>query len=199
MPIDISTADVASPDVARPRRRRVRSLITAVALSAAAVLIGLSGAGVTYAFLTATAIQPGATITAGTAAIQIDGSAAATLGNRTLSPNTPAAWAFTVANTGSVKMDISAAIAATTSPAYSAATRALLVPVASTAACTATVGGTPAPLAGFTATTSTMGVIAAGGSQVYCLVLSLPVGTSGTGAGSPLSFTVTVNAAQSAS
>jgi len=43
-----------------------------------------------------------------------------------------------------------------------------------------------------------MGIIAAGGSQAYCLVVSLPTGTSSAGAGTPLSFTVTVNAAQSA-
>lgn len=183
---------------ARRRRSRLRGFALTTAAVAVAVLIGLSGAGVTYAFLNAKATLPGATITAGTAAIQINGSAAATLGNQTLSPNTPAVWAFTVGNTGSVKMDISAALAATTSPAYASAARALLVPVANTAACTAGVAGTPAPLIGYTAPTSTMGIIAAGGSQVYCLVVSLPAGTSSAGAGSPLSFTLTVAAAQSA-
>jgi len=122
---------LSQPHSPAPRvRSRLRGIALTTAAVALAVALGVSGAGVTYAFLTASATQKGAVITAGTAAIQINGSTAAALGNQTLSPSTPAVWAFTVANTGSVKMDISAAIAATNSPAYAPAARALLVPVA---------------------------------------------------------------------
>lgn len=198
MTIDASPRRVASAAPGRPRSQ-MRSLLGALVVSTVAVLIGLSGAGVTQAFLTASTTAPGATLTAGTAAIQINGAASAALGSRTLTPNTPAVWAFTVSNTGSVKMDISAGITAPAIPAYAPATRALLVPVANAAACTAAVAGTPASLNGYTATTATLGAIPAAATQTYCLVVSLPAGTSAAGAGSPLTFSLTVDAAQSAS
>lgn len=181
----------------RTRRRRLASFATATLLAALAVVIGVSGGGVTSAMLTSTATQPGATITAGTAAIRIDGDAASTLGTRPLSPATPAVWAFTVTNTGDVSLSLSGTIAAPAGPAYRASARALVSAVPNAAACTAALSGTPGALDGYVP--PAMGILGAGQSQWYCLVVSLPTGTSAAGSGSPLSFTLNVTAAQSAS
>lgn len=183
----------------QPPRPRWRAWVTGTVITATAVLIGLSGAGVTQAYLTASASQPGATLTAGTAAIQVNGVSAANLGSRGLTPNTPAVWSFTVSNTGSVKMDISAVISAPAAAGYATSTRAVLAPVSGAAACTASLGGTPQPFDGFTASTASLGAVQAGAVQTYCLVVSLPSGTSAVGSGSPLAFSMTVDAVQSAS
>lgn len=176
---------------------RPRSLLLTLVGAVAAVVIGVSGAGVTHAFLTATVTQPGATITAGTAGIQINGATAAALGSVALSPAAPAVWSFTVANTGNVALDLSARISAPAGPAFAPVARAVLAPVAGAAACSAALAGTPAALDGFTA--PALGTVAAGASQTYCLVVSLPNPTPAAGSGSPLGFTVTVDAAQNAS
>lgn len=182
-------------DPATPRGRRSLG-ITAV-ISAIAVFIGVSGAGVTSALLTSTATQPGATITAGTAGIRIDGDVTSALGSRALSPAAPAVWAFTITNTGDAPLAPTGSIAvAAGGPAYSAAARAVVAPVANAAACSAGIAGTPAALNGYVV--PAMGALAAGQSQWYCLVVSLPAGTSAAGSGLPFSFTMTVTAAQSA-
>lgn len=184
-----------APEAAAPRRRR--SLATTAILSAIAVFIGITGAGVTSALLTSTATQPGATITAGTAGIRIDGDTTSVLGSRALSPAAPAVWAFTLTNTGDAPLAPSGSIAVTAGgPAYSAAAQARVAPVANAAACTAALGGTPAPLNGYVV--PAMSALAVGQTQWYCLVVSLPSGTSSAGSGLPLSFTMTVSATQSA-
>lgn len=174
--------------------RRFRALVTTAILSLFAVLIGISGAGVTSALLTSSATQSGATITAGTAGIRIgDGSGA--LGSRALSPATPAVWAFAVSNTGDAPLALAGTLAATGAvPAYAAAALVSLAPVASESACTPAAAGTPAALNGFTA--PAMGTLAAGQSSWYCLVVSLPAGTAATGSGTPLSFTLNISATQ---
>lgn len=124
----------------RAPRSRWRTWVSGTAMTAAAVLIGLSGAGVTQAYLTASAPQPGATLTAGTAAIQVNGASTANLGSRALTPNTPAVWSFTVSNTGSVKMNIAALVSAPATSGYATSTRAILAQVSGPAACTASLG-----------------------------------------------------------
>lgn len=183
-------------DDARPRAHRSRfgSFATATLLAALAVAIGVGGAGVTSALLTASATQQGATITAGTAALRIDGDSVSSLGARALSPAAPAVWSFTVTNTGDVPLALSGAIGAPTGPAYRTFTRALLAAVPNAAACTASLAGTPAALDGYVP--PALGTLAAGSTQRYCLVLSVPTGTSAAGTGSPLSFTLTVDGAQ---
>lgn len=177
-------------------RSRWRTWVSGTAMTAAAVLIGLSGAGVTQAYLTASAPQPGATLTAGTAAIQVNGASATNFGSRALTPNTPAVWSFTVSNTGSVKMNIAALVSAPATSGYATSTRAILAQVPGPAACTASLGGAAQPFNGLS---SALGALPAGATQTYCLVVSLPSGTSAVGTGSPLAFSMTVDAVQSAS
>ncbi|UJP10264.1 hypothetical protein L2X99_00635 [Microbacterium sp. KUDC0406] len=188
---------------AAPRTRRTaptarwRTLLLAIFSSTAAVAIGASGAGVTYAYLNASAPMNGATVRAGALAIQINGSASADLGAKKVSPAAPAAWAFTVANTGDAPTALSAKITAPTGPAYAGSARAVLAPVADSASCKTTVTGPQAALNGYTL--PTMGALAPGQTRSYCLVVSLPAGTSANGSGSSLDFVVTVDAAQSGS
>lgn len=180
-----------------PRTSRIRGLVVGFALTVAAVLVGLSGAGVTTAFLSAGAQGGSATITAGTAALRINGSAAAALGAQALSPAAPAVWAFPVSNTGDVPLALVAATTASApQPAYAAATRVLLVPVSGSGACTATTAGATAALGAQTA--SALGSIPAGGTQWFCLVLSVPNGTSAAGTGTALAFTLTFAGTQPA-
>lgn len=180
-----------------PRVRRIRAAVTATLLTVLAVAIGVGGAGVTTALLTSTATQSGATITAGTASLRINGDAVSNLGSRSLSPAAPAVWYFTATNTGDVPLMLTGAIAAPSGPAYRSATRALVAPVANAAACTAGLVGTPAALDGYVP--PALGTLAAGATQAYCLVVSLPNPTPATGSGSPLSFTLTIDAAQASS
>lgn len=181
--------------VAAARRGpRLRSVVLTVALCAAAVLVGVSGAGVTQALLTSTATQPGFTVKAGTLTVLIDGAASATLAPKPLSPAAPAAWAFRVTNNGDARAGLAAHIAAPTGPAYATSARALIAPVVGEGSCSAAVVGTTAALHGYA--NSDLGAVDAGQSQWYCLVVSLPSGTASTGTGSPLSFSLTIDATQ---
>ncbi len=177
--------------------KRLRSLVGTLAAATAAVVLGVSGAGVTHAYLNATAGPAASTITAGTAAIQINGSATATLSPTALSPAAPAVWAFTVTNAGDAPMSLAAAISAPGGPAYAASAKALLTAVPNAAACTAAVAGTPSVLNGYSA--PALGALPVGASQWYCLVVSLPNPMPAAGSGSSHSFTMTVNATQTPS
>lgn len=188
--------DHDTPTQPPARRSRLVGFAAATLLTGLAVLIGVSGAGVTSALLTATVSAPGPTVAAGTAALRIDGDAASSLGSRALSPAAPSVWAFTVTNTGDAALSLAGRIAAPTGPAYLASARALVASVPNAAACTSGLAGTPAALNGYVP--PAMGALAAGQTQWYCLVVSLPVGTSAAGSGSPLSFTLTVDGTQSA-
>lgn len=184
--------------LARPRRRRPRALVRAFVASGAAVLVGLSGAGFSYAFLTSTANAPGATLTAGTLALRINGSSSASLGAFAVSPGTPAVRAFSVANTGDAPATIAAEIAAATNPPLTSYARARITPVANSEACAAGLGGTQAPLDGYAAALGG-GALAAGATRWYCLEVALAAGTPATVSGQGLDFGVTLDGTQSAS
>ena len=182
--------------IARRRRRRLGGLLPATLASAAAVAIGLSGAGGTYAFLTSTANTSAATLTAGTLTLQLNGAASASLGAFAVSPNAPVARVFSVTNTGDAPAALDAAIAATSAPTITSYTRARITPVATAAACTIGLGGAQAALNGYAATLPG-GSLAAGSTRWYCLEVSLDASTPATVSGQGLGFTLTVNGTQS--
>lgn len=181
----------------RPRRRP-RALVRAFLASGAAVLAGLSGAGFSYAFLTSTANAPGATLTAGTLTLRINGSSSASLGTFAVSPSSPAARAFSVANTGDAPAAIAAEIKAATNPPITSYARARITPVATSAACAAGLGGPQGPLNGYSAALGG-GALAAGATRWYCLEVALTAGTPATVSGQGLDFDVTLDGTQSAS
>ncbi|MGC3956102.1 MAG: hypothetical protein QM804_17980 [Propionicimonas sp.] len=182
--------------VARRRSRRLRALVQATLASAVAVVVGLSGAGATYAFLSSTANAPGASVTAGTLTLQVNGASSAALGDFAVSPATAVAKAFRVTNTGDAPATLAAGIAASSTPQIASRTRARITQVANAAACTTGLGGTQQALPSY-AEALGGGPLAASASRWYCLEVALvantPVSTSGQG----LDFTITVTGTQS--
>ena len=183
---------------ARRRRGRLHSLLVSTLATGVAVTLGVASAGVTTAFLTASASAPGGTITAGTLELQINGAPSAALGAWEPTPNTPAVKSFTITNIGDATADLSAAIAVTApAPALTSHVTARLTPVANAAACVAGLAGTQAPIRGYAATN--VASVAAGASRVFCLEMAITPGAPSTVAGQSLAFTMTVSGLQSAS
>lgn len=187
-----------SERIALSRRRRLRSLVHATIISAIAVVIGVSGAGATYAFLSSTEQVGGATVTAGTLTIQINGASSAALGPFAVSPSVPVAKALSVQNTGNAPATLDAVISAATTPAITAQTLARITEVANSAACVTGLAGPQGSLHGYSSTL-TGGSLQPTATRWYCLEISLPAGTPATVSGQGFNFTMTVNATQSAS
>lgn len=188
-----------SERIARSRRRRLRALVHAIVASAIAVVIGVSGAGATYAFLSSTAPAGQATtLTAGTLTIQINGASSAALGPFAVSPSVPVAKAFSVKNTGNAPATLDAVIGAVTTPAITAHALARVTEVADSAACVPGLAGPQGALQGY-AGALTGGSLQPAATRWYCLEVSLPAGTPATVSGQGFSFNMTVNATQSAS
>ena len=183
---------------ARRRRRPLWAFVRAFLASTAAVVVGLSGAGATYAFLTSTTNAPGATLTAGTLTLRIDGTSSASLGTFEVSPNTPVARAFNVANTGDAPATLDATIEATSTPQIASHALARITPVAGSAGCAVGLGGTQAALDGYSVALGG-GPLAGGATRWYCLEVALAAGPPATVSGQGLDFDVTVAGTQSAS
>lgn len=187
----------------RTKRRQQRTLkrlttlrrgaAPALAVAAAAAL-GLAGAGGTQALLQDKAVVPGATITAGTLDLRINGESSPTIGSWDLSPTAPQAHAFTVTNIGDVAASLSAKAAITTRQTIGAHTEARLTPVSGSGQCRAGLHGTRGALDGYTVTA--LDTIPAGQTKTYCLELSLQRDIPGELAGQGVSFSLIVDAAQ---
>ncbi|WP_427870190.1 hypothetical protein [Leucobacter luti] len=184
------------------QRRRIRGLAVSAAMLTGATLLGLGAAGGTYALLNARAELGGATISAGTAELRIDGAASASLADLSVGPGAPAARAVTVSNTGHVTLDLSARATPTAAPAILANTQIRLTPVSSAAQCVpGRPGPAPAPLSGYTK--SGIGALAptgpaSSGTTVLCLELSLRDGTPVEQSGQQVPFTLTIEGVQRA-
>lgn len=176
------------------RRQRRRSLVSTTVLSVAAVLIGVTGAGGTYAFLNDSQTLPGATVTAGTLELQINGASSTDLGNLQASPLLPASRAFTITNVGQTPAELSGHIVATSTPSLLPHTLARLTPVASAAACTAGLSGTQSTLQGYAS--NSLGIINPNQTRWFCLEVGIVSGTSATHSGQSLNFTLTIDAEQ---
>ena len=155
--------------------------------------LGVSGAGVTFAFLNASAPVAQGTVQSAGFGIRIGDGASAALPTKNLSPASPATWAFPVTNTGAAPADLAARIAAPGGPAYATSARGSLTEVASEAACTTALAGTAA-LNGYAK--PALGSLAAGETKTFCLVVSLPNPLPANGSGSAHSFTLTIDAVQ---
>lgn len=173
---------------------RLRALATVTVVLGALTVLGVAGAGGTYALLSARTETAPVTLTAGTMHLQVQGAVTADLGTWTLTPATPQARAFTVGLSGDVPGSLSARLAATTTPAILANTQARLTPVGSAAACTVGLGGPLADLNGYTRVG--FDTLVAGQVKTYCLELRLKAGTPVAQSGQGVSFTVTLDATQ---
>lgn len=170
-----------------------RTVLVSIFASAAMVTLGVSGAGVTFAFLSDSTPVAQATTHAGTFGIRIGDGTAAALPEKKLTPAAPATWAFTVTNTGAAPVDLTGRIAAPGGPAYAESARGALTEVADAAACTSALAGTSA-LNGYTK--PALGSLASGQTKTFCLVVSLPNPSPAAGSGSAHSFTLTIDAVQ---
>ncbi|GEM_PF-4854199 len=171
----------------------LRTVLVSLLASAAAVALGVSGAGVTFAFLNASAPVAQGSVQAGTFGIRIGDGASAPLPAQKLSPASPPTWAFSVTNTGAAPADLAARIAAPGGPAYATSARGSLAQVANEAACTTALAGTSA-LNGYAK--PALGSLAPGETKMFCLVVSLPNPLPANGSGSAHSFTLTIDAVQ---
>lgn len=174
--------------------RRLRSLAWSTTVVTTATVLGLAGAGGTYALLQDTTSMPGATVQAGTLDLRINGQASAALGSWELSPAAGQVRTFTVTNTGNVAANLSASAAITSQQAIGTHTQARLTPVTSVAQCRTGLAGSQGALNGYSV--AALDTIAAGQTKTYCLELSLASNTPVTLAGQGVSFSLTVNAAQ---
>lgn len=179
------------------KRASRRTLATSTLATGLAVLIGLSGAGATYALLSASVTAQGATVQSGTLTLLVNGSSSAALGNWAVAPSTPIAKAFTVTNTGDAAADLVAQTATTTNPSLASYATARVTPVANSGACTVGLAGTQGPLNGYTSPAA-LSTIAAGATQTFCLEVGLVANAPGSVSGQSLNFTLNINGTQNA-
>lgn len=162
-------------------------------LAAGATVLGVAGAGGTYALLSSTAETPEVTLTAGTLDLQVNGATTAALGTWNVTPATPVARSFTVSSTGDIPATLSAGVRATTSQAITANTQVRITPVTTAAACTVGLSGPLAALDGYSA--PSLGSLTPGQTRTFCLELRLnpntPVAQSGQGVGMTVDITAT--------
>lgn len=180
------------------RRARWRALAASTLATGIAVLIGVSGAGGTYAWLTANGAAPGATVRSGTLTLLINDSTSAALGNWAVAPTAPQAKAFKVTNTGHAPAKLTGKVIATTTPGIAAYATARITQVGSSAACTTGLGGTQGALNGYTTATG-FDTIAAGASRWYCLEVGIAANSPATVSGQSLNFTLTIDGTQDGS
>ncbi|MDR2256004.1 MAG: hypothetical protein LBE25_08425 [Arthrobacter sp.] len=202
----LRAADVARPRTPARRRTgrgglhrarhdasRLRGLALSATVAAVSALVGLAATGGTYALLNTSGTVPGATLTAGTMDLSINGAGSAQLGTVGLDPLTPVALPFTVTNAGQAKARLSAAITAQDNSALATVMRIDVVP--NPGSCVASALGASAQrLASFTS--SSLADLTAGTSRGFCLLLSLPAGTDAALSGTSVNFTLTMTSEQ---
>lgn len=175
-------------------RKRAARLFIACGVVGAATVLGLATAGGTLALLTANQTVPGATITAGSLDLTVNGASSASLGGLAVLPGVPQAIPVTVANTGTTPASLTATINVTSSGTINDRLRARITPVTNAAACAPGLASAQGSLNGFTAADFTS--LAAGASTVVCLEIALDEATPIALSGQSATFTATVTATQ---
>jgi hypothetical protein len=169
----------------RPRHRAssVKRLLASAAGVTAGIVIAVSGAGATYAYLNAQTTAGGATLTSGTLGLTVStvDSAAFTL----MLPGETVQRDLTVTSTGNAKATVTV---------KRAAAGALVVSLAPVA-CASVTGSTTWTTV--TTTASSLGDFAAGQARTYCLRAVAP--TSGLAASASTGFTLDFVSTQKAS
>lgn len=177
------------------RSSRLRTLAVTSALTLGATVLGVAGAGGTYALLMAEVQTPAATITAGNLELAVRGTSGNNLGTWALTPATPVARAFTVASTGDVSATVSAKIAVTAAQPIATHTNARITRVAQASDCRTGLSGPQRALSGYEFAEAGH-VLPAGQSATYCLELSLGTDTPAALSGQGVGFSLTINATQ---
>lgn len=157
-----------------------------------AATMAVSASSVTFALLSATAQSPGATLTAGTSGLLVDGGSSTDLGTWTISPQTSQARAVRIANTGDVDLTLSMTASATQN-ALAESIEVRLTRVGSSASCTVGLAGTVSALLG---TPMPAGDLARGATSWLCLELIVPADTQASASGQTIDFTLTLHGDQ---
>jgi hypothetical protein len=177
------------------------SLLITSLIVGGAVLVALTGVGGSYALWNASAPVQAATLTTGTAALTIDGSAAASLGSlqaTRLGPGSSVAQKVTVANTGNVPLTLS--LSPTTVTADGGLAPYLLAQVTmNTSDCSvAALGAASRAVSGYSV--STFGVTLQPGASVpACVELTLSPQAPASVQGATASARFTLSGTQAAS
>lgn len=189
---------LGTPRIGTDRARRSLTTVFVACLAAIGVALALTGGS--YALFNSSAPVNGATITAGTTSITVNGSQSATLPgsiSSALAPGRSTATALTVANTGTTAASVavsSTTVGAQTNSLGSYLT-ATLTPVSGSSACTVGLVGTTGALTGFTSTIAPV-TIASGASATLCLELKLSASAPSSAQGGSAPFTVTLTGSQ---
>ena len=154
--------------------------------------IAVSTSGLTFALLSASASTPGATISAGTSGLLIDGAVSTDLGTVMLAPLTPVARAVHLENTGDVDLALTATATATAND-LAASVTVRLTPIDGSADCTTGLDAPPAPLLG---PGVPAGTLAAGDESLLCIELIIPEDTPASASGQTIAFTLTLRGDQ---
>lgn len=165
------------------------------AVLAGVTALGLAAVGGSFALLNAQERLPGTVVSAGTAELRIEGEESARLPSFAVTPSSPVARAFTVANRGTVELALTAEVLPTSAPELLGSVRARLLPVDDRAACApGLVGAQASPLDGFRA--EGLPAVPPGGERILCLELSVAAGTSAALSGQRVPFELVVTGVQ---
>lgn len=178
------------------RRRRSRSLILSTLVVSGATVLGMAGAGGTYAFLSAQQATEQVVVTAGDLSLQINGAVSADLGSWQITPATPAARAFAVSSVseGRLTSRLVAVVTPTSGSAIIANTQLRITPVPNEAACTVGLAGPLADITGYRVTDPAL--LNAGETRYYCVEARLKAGTPASQSGQSVPFTVNLTTTQ---
>ncbi|AYG04166.1 SipW-dependent-type signal peptide-containing protein [Gryllotalpicola protaetiae] len=191
---------------ARRTRRRLLPTLWFIALVSTGIIVGFAGTGGTYAAWNSSATVSGATITTGSTTIVVGKGANPTFASsyalgpvsNAIGPGDTAASSFTVKNTGTTPVTLSATI--TLSTQANDLTNALsagVVAVPTEASCSSASGTANTPLASPAPIDITH--VAAGATQSLCLLLTLPATAPNAAQGQTAPFTLTLTGTQAAS
>ncbi|MFC4224499.1 hypothetical protein [Lysinibacter cavernae] len=177
-------------------RRRTTQLLVACGVIGGATVLGLASAGGTLAALSASQTIPGATLTAGSLDLTLNGASTVTLDEFSVLPGAPQVAPVTVENIGTTPMGLTTTIAVSTSAAINDHFTARVTPVPSATTCVPGLAGAADTLDGFAA--SEFADVDPGESIVVCLELMLDEATPVALSGQSASFTATVTGSQKA-
>lgn len=180
------------------RRMSARRILTPTVIVAVCVALGIAGAGGTLAYLNASVAVPGATVSAGTLTLRINGAASVALGTWNPTPNAADAKAFMVSSTGDVPSQITSDINVTSTQALRNYVRLRVVQVANATACTSSLtGGTSGQITSFPAGALTS--LDPNETQWLCAIVSLDSPVPIARAGESVAFSMTLTATQQVS
>lgn len=179
------------------RRSRTKSAGFTIAAAIAGLSVGLLATGVTYALWNNAANVNASSISSGTFGLTINGGSSYVipgLNVTSLGPGQSVVAPFTVANTGSTKLAVAVTSATIGIQTNSLANSLRLTLTASSTCTVGLTGGSTGNLVGFT--TTAFPTIPVGGSQTFCLQVTVDPAAPSTAQGGNATFTLALTGTQ---